>query len=428
MCVDNDGTGLYSTGIGHGDAMHMSDMDPSNPGLEVFKVNENSSEYADSGGVLYDAQTGEKLVRLPGGGDVGRGVAGDIDPNSPGYELWTSSHPDIYAADGSVLYAKPSNMFNNFLVWWDADLSRELLDQTTISDWNNPGRSNFDLDPSIGGSQQYAPGCTSNNSTKATPALSGDIWGDWREEVIWRTSDNLALRIFTSPIKATNRLVTLMHDRQYREAIAWQNAGYNQPPHPSFSLGTGVTPISNVYTVSANPTLAGDFDLDGDVDHTDRGIWQTAYGTTQSQGYLPGDANADGDVDGGDFLIWQRNFGQTAPLTSAIAARTVALWAVQAETQDAALSSLAGVSLPEVMAASSIDSAVASENPVVSPETNSSHHAARDRSLESLDYYREMRGSHSHQRPTGPRHSQAESPSQPTALPRVLGKAIDRPL
>ena len=333
MVVDHDGTGLYSTGIGHGDALHMADMDPTNPGLEVFKPNESSSQYADAGAVMYDAMTGEKLVKIPspGGWDVGRGVAGDIDPNSPGYEMWaiTETPFDIYAADGSVLYEAPSNMFNNFLVWWDGDVSRELLDDTTISKWNGAsGRSNFDLSPNNGSSEWWAPGTSSNNSTKATPALSADILGDWREEVIWRKSDNTALRIFSTPYETDRRMVTLMHDRMYREAIAWQNSYYNQPPHPSFFLGEDMDdpPLPDIYMVSANPNLTGDFDLDLDVDDIDLDIWGQAYGTTQSHGYLPGDADGDGTVSGIDFLHWQRNVGQTTTaLTAALSESTISI-------------------------------------------------------------------------------------------------------
>jgi len=90
----------------------------------------------------------------------------------------------------------------------------------------------------------------SNNGTKATPSLSGDLFGDWREEVIWRTTDSSALRIYTTTSVTDLRLHTLMHDPQYRVAIAWQNTAYNQPPHPSFFLGAGMSPppAPNIYT------------------------------------------------------------------------------------------------------------------------------------------------------------------------------------
>jgi hypothetical protein len=192
-----------------------------------------------------------------------------------------------------------------------------MLNGTTIAKWNyqwsSPGRSNFDLDPGTGGNQNFAPNASSNNGTKSTPALSADILGDWREEVIWRRSDNTALMIFSTIIPATSRLTTLMHDSQYRSAVAWQNSGYNQPPHPSFFLGAGMTtpPQPNIYLASSNPAIPGDFDLDGTVDAVDLGIWQQLYGTSQVQGYLPGDADGDGYVGGRDFLIWQRNHGQS---------------------------------------------------------------------------------------------------------------------
>ncbi len=248
--IDDDGRGLYSTTLGHGDALHMSDMDPTRPGQEIFMVHEDPSSHQGVGGEFRDAATGELIFAIPGTGDIGRGVAADIDPNSPGYEMWASvENPKVYSAAGSPLYDMPANMFINFVVWWDADLTRELLDGTTISEWNNPGRSNFDLDPGTSRSQIFAPGASSNNGSKSTPALSADILGDWREEVIWRRSDNTALDIYTTIIPAENRLYTLMHDTQYRVAIAWQNTGYNQPPHPSFFLGADMqdAPIPAIY-------------------------------------------------------------------------------------------------------------------------------------------------------------------------------------
>src|SRR5262249_36519465 len=135
-----------------------------------------------------------------------------------------------------------------------------------------------------------------------------DILGDWREEVIWRRSDNTALEIFTTPIAATNRLYALMHDSQYREAIAWQNVGYNQPPHPSFFLGANMAalPTPQIYTVQFAPRLAGDYNDDNQVDTADYIIWRTTLGSTS-------DLRADGDHDHvigqGDYDIWAANFG-----------------------------------------------------------------------------------------------------------------------
>lgn len=324
MVVDHDGTGLYSTGRGHGDALHVSDMIPSNPGVEIFMPHEGTGIGNHTAATLRDGATGEIIsatyvtpADIAAGTfpDVGRGVAMDIDPNHPGYEFWESYSPSIYNAQGVAIYAKPSNMHTNFGVWWDADLLRETLDNTTIGDWNfnTAGRTNL---VSFGNSGiNNSSGLSANNGTKSTPALSGDILGDWREEVIWRTSDSSALQIWSTTIAATNRLTTLVHDIQYREALAWQNVGYNQPPHPSFFLGAGMAtpPTPSVYYAGG---LAGDYNASGTVDAADYSVWRDSQGAT-SNGNLPADGNHDGVVDLLDYGMWKNNFGAVA---SAVAA------------------------------------------------------------------------------------------------------------
>ena len=233
-CIDHDGTGLYTTGLGHGDAMHLSDMDPDRPGLEVFDIHENASH--PYGAEFRDAATGEAIWGAAPFKDVGRGCAFDIDPRYRGFEAWSSADNYIYDVQGNAIYNK-NNAFQNFAVWWDADFLREMLDGTTIAKWRwdyaTPGRQNLVYWPA---------GTASNNGTKKTPCLSADIFGDWREEVIWRTGDNQKLLIFTTTIPTTNRIYTLMHDPQYRLSIAWQNVAYNQPPHTGFYLGDGMSP------------------------------------------------------------------------------------------------------------------------------------------------------------------------------------------
>ncbi len=232
MCINSDGTPRYSTRLGHGDALHVSDFDPARAGLEVFSIHENPRH--PHGMELRDASTGAMLWSKPGGTepspDVGRGVAFDIDPRHPGAEAW-SSLPNLYSARGEVISTKKPNS-TNFAVWWDGDLLRELLNGNTVSKWDWLAETTSPL--------LVATDCTSNNSTKSTPALSADLFGDWREEVILRTTDNRELRIFSTTIPTAHRLPTLMHDRQYRLSIAWQNVAYNQPPHPSFFLGEGM--------------------------------------------------------------------------------------------------------------------------------------------------------------------------------------------
>jgi rhamnogalacturonan endolyase len=124
----------------------------------------------------------------------------------------------------------------NMAIWWDGDLTRELLNGVTVTKWDYLAGREV---PLFSGADF---GCTSNNGSKANPCLSADLFGDWREEIIARTRDNRELRIFTTTIPTTHRIRTLLHDPVYRLAVAWQNVGYNQPPHPGFYLGADMLP------------------------------------------------------------------------------------------------------------------------------------------------------------------------------------------
>lgn len=220
-CIDDDGQGLWTTGLHHGDAMHVGDLDPDRPGLEVFGIHEGNR---NPGAALLDARTGE-IIWASANADAGRGLAADVDPRYPGAECFggpggsRNIRGDTIDVQGG----------NNFAIWWDGDLLREILNRNSISKWNWEA----------GEVQQIftAEGCTSNNGTKATPAVSVDLFGDWREELIERTTDNSELRIYTTVIPTGHRFYTLMHDSQYRLSIAWQNVAYNQPPWTSFFIG-----------------------------------------------------------------------------------------------------------------------------------------------------------------------------------------------
>ncbi len=286
--IDDNGTGLYSTGLGHGDALHVSDMDPNRPGLEVFNVHEDPGSYQNHGGEFRDARTGQLIFGIPSTNDVGRGVAFDVDPNYPGYEMWATTNVGtrmVYSSTGQSLYptnggsGSADDINYNFGVWWDADPLRELLDGTTISEWR------YDLATPGKQTLLSLSGTSSNNGTKSTPTLSADLFGDWREEVIMRSSNNSQLRIYTTTIAATSRVYTLMHDPQYREAIAWQNVAYNQPPHPSFFLGAGMAPppTPQIDTVQFAPGLPGDYNDDLIVDTADYSVWRDTLGSTSGQ-------------------------------------------------------------------------------------------------------------------------------------------------
>jgi rhamnogalacturonan endolyase len=228
MVVDDNGQGLFSTGFRHGDALHVTDLDPDRPGLEVFGIHEIESRTTGPGVAVYDARTGEVLYKGSMNKDVGRGVAGDVDPAYPGSEMWWSGSEGLFNLKGDRIGDAPPSI--NFLIWWDGDLTRELLDGNHIDKYKT-------------GRIFTAEGCVSNNGSKSTPALSADLFGDWREEVIFRTSDNQNLRIYTTTIPSKHRIYTLMHDPQYRLDVASQNVAYNQPPHTSFLLGTDMKKV-----------------------------------------------------------------------------------------------------------------------------------------------------------------------------------------
>lgn len=227
MVVDDNGKGLYTTGFRHGDALHVSDLDPEIPGQEVFGVHEIEEGTKGPGVALFSAANGKVLFTAMDDEDVGRGVADNIDSTRVGAQMWWSGSQGLYDIKGNRIGDAPRAA--NFLIYWDGDASREILNSNYIDKYGK-------------GRIFTAEGTRSNNGTKSTPALSADILGDWREELILRSNDNNELRIYSTTIPTDIRQYTLMHDSQYRLAIAWQNVGYNQPPHLSFYMGKGMKP------------------------------------------------------------------------------------------------------------------------------------------------------------------------------------------
>lgn len=249
MTVDDNGQGLYTTGIGHADALHVSDLDPCRPGLEVFSIQE---KFGDAGANFRDAKTGDviwKKASVKAGDDgegPGRGLALDIDPRYPGYECWVAGAgiTGLFDNKGNKIADKtpPCNMG----IYWDGDALSEILNGVFIGKWDY---MNSKMDKLFDGRDFN---CVSNNGTKANPCLSADLFGDWREEIICRTTDSKELRIFSTSIPTDLKLYTLMHNPQYRLSIAWQNVAYNQPPHVSYYLGDGMkTPATPNIIITA---------------------------------------------------------------------------------------------------------------------------------------------------------------------------------
>ena len=203
MAVDHDGIGLYNTGMGHGDAIHLMAFDPTTDELQVWDCHENRRDGSD----FRKAKTGEIIFQLPSKSDVGRAMAADIDPENPGVEMWSTDSHGIRNIKGDVLYTAmdpddPQHQQHlklgdrylsvNFGIWWDGDLLRELLDHETVSKYDWQQKTIADV--------KHFDGVVFNNGTKSNPCLAADILGDWREEVIARTPDSDELRIFITPI------------------------------------------------------------------------------------------------------------------------------------------------------------------------------------------------------------------------------------
>ena len=246
MVVDDNGKGLYSTGWRHGDSMHISDMYPDRPGLEVLTIHENEDDtvrFQSPGVAMRDARTGEAIWTHSPGVDVGGGVAADIDPRHRGYEAW-GGPGGLRDSRGNEIGSAPRS--SGFVIWWDGDLLRELVAGSSVTKWNWETQTEERI---------FTTGARPGGRG---PNLVGDILGDWREEMLITAPDGKALRLYTTTIPTEHRLYTLMHDPQYRLAIAWQNVVYNKPPHPGFYLGDGMAapPRPNIRLIGRGEAIA----------------------------------------------------------------------------------------------------------------------------------------------------------------------------
>lgn len=248
--IDHDGKLLYSSRdvlpegsaapgaiakLGHGDALHVANIDPDRPGLEIFMVHE-AGIWGPYGYTLRDAATGEVLFGGFATEDIGRGMIGQVDPARRGLQVWPSE--DIHGGTSfGLMTAKGEKIDSkapgtNMSIKWAADMTTQTISGTfdssvVIDDWKR-------------GRLLTAEGTRSNNGTKGNPCLVADIWGDWREELLVRTADSSAIRIYTSTELTDRKLYTLMHDAQYRTGVAWQNIVYNQPCYTSFYFASDI--------------------------------------------------------------------------------------------------------------------------------------------------------------------------------------------
>ncbi|MBF8189599.1 rhamnogalacturonan lyase [Nonomuraea sp. K274] len=251
--IDDDGDVLYSSfaegppqsgvpgqnvRLGHGDAVHVGDFDPDRPGLEIWTVHEGASS-APYGWAMRSAATGEVIFGGYSGVDTGRGMVGDVDPAIRGAEVWSSAPPDqaiqagLWSAGGAHLGR--STPGTNMSIRWAADMTTQLVNGAATTELQTPT-----IDDWRSGTVLTAEGALTNNWTKGNPGLVADVFGDWREELLTRTTDSSAIRVFLSTELTDRKLYTLMHDAKYRVDVARQQTGYNQPAYPSFYLGSDI--------------------------------------------------------------------------------------------------------------------------------------------------------------------------------------------
>ena len=218
MVIDDNGKGLSTTGLGHGDAQHIGDFNPYIHGQEMFACNEDnpSNNYRD-------ATTSKIYYRKTDTNDDGRCLAGNFYNDFPGAVGHSAHDTPISTVTNEHVNTNTNGLSMNFRIYWDGDLLEECFNNTEVTK------------PGVGTIATFL-GAYSNNSTKATPCYQGDIFGDWREEVIERTADN-NIRIYTTNEPTKWRNYSLWYDHQYRNGMVWQPCGYNQPPHASYFLG-----------------------------------------------------------------------------------------------------------------------------------------------------------------------------------------------
>ena len=218
MVIDDNGKGLSTTGLGHGDSQHIGDFNPYIHGQEMFACNEDnpSNNYRD-------ATTSKIYYRKTDTNDDGRCLAGNFYNDFPGAVGHSAHDTPISTITNDHVSTNTNGLSMNFRIYWDGDLLEECFNDTEVTK------------PGVGRIAKME-GAYSNNSTKATPCYQGDIFGDWREEIIERTADN-NIRIYTTTEPTKWRNYSLWYDHQYRNGMVWQPCGYNQPPHASYFLG-----------------------------------------------------------------------------------------------------------------------------------------------------------------------------------------------
>lgn len=257
---DNEFRPKWCTYLQHGDALHIGNYDPTHTGFEFFTVHEDSGTNSlsgnditlDFGMSVIDAETGNIMFHEGASADTGRGVMANVGAGGY-YQIWSAKN-SARQSNGGTDFTTATSLTGrntpsmNFRIFWDGDLYDNLLDGANITDWNSRNMSN------IFSAGNYD--CVSINGTKANPSLQADLFGDWREEVIYPTSDGTALRVFSTTDTTDYKIKTLMQDPVYRSGVAAEQTAYNQPPHVGFYMGKEVFETRKItsITITTQPT------------------------------------------------------------------------------------------------------------------------------------------------------------------------------
>lgn len=257
---DNEFRPKWCTYLQHGDALHIGNYDPTHTGFEFFTVHEDSGTNSlsgnditlDFGMSVIDAETGNIMFHEGASADTGRGVMANVGAGGY-YQIWSAKN-SARQSNGGTDFTTATSLTGrntpsmNFRIFWDGDLYDNLLNGANITDWNGRNMSN------IFSARNYD--CVSINGTKANPSLQADLFGDWREEVVYPTSDGTALRVFSTTDTTDYKIKTLMQDPVYRSGVAAEQTAYNQPPHVGFYMGKEVfdTRTLTSIAVTTQPT------------------------------------------------------------------------------------------------------------------------------------------------------------------------------
>jgi hypothetical protein len=224
--ISSDGKLMCDTGLGLGDAMDVGELIPGK-GIAVFSTHD-----ALGGQDAHDAATCGLYFNITNPGQATTGGRAEYVGVGDETSASCSGFNQVLCATGA---ASGPSAGSNFVIYWDADEWRELEDATSIT-------------KASGATLLTCTQCASNNGAKATPTLTADLLGDWREEIIWRESGNSALRVYTTTDVTKRRLYTLMHDPTYRAQVSFEQSAYNQPPHTGFRISPNMAtpPVPNI--------------------------------------------------------------------------------------------------------------------------------------------------------------------------------------